>query len=81
MNDTSKLDQIIAESLAVPATEVRTAAYGETATWDSVAHLILMNTIEERLGIKLEGEDVSRMTDYDAIKRTLTERYDVDIDG
>lgn len=81
MTDTSKLDQIIADSLALPRAEVHVAAYGETATWDSVAHLILMNTIEERLGIQLDGEDVSRMTDYDSIRRTLTERYDVDVDG
>lgn len=81
MTETSKLDHIIAQSLAVPVSEVQAAAYGQTSTWDSVAHLILMNTIEERLGITLEGEDVSRMTDYDAIRRTLAERYDIDLDG
>ena len=81
MTDPALLDQTIAETLGIPPGDLEQAAYGETASWDSVAHLILMNSIEERLGLTLAGTDVSQMTDYRAIRRILAERYDVQLDG
>lgn len=81
MTEPTRLDQIIAETLVLPADEVTQAAYGQTPNWDSVAHLLLMAAIEEHLGVSLAGEDVSGMTDYAAIRRILAERYGVSVDG
>ena len=75
MIDNTLLDQTIAEALGLSLDEIRHASYGATATWDSVAHLTLMASIEERFGISLGAEDVSAMSDYDAIMRILDERY------
>ena len=80
MTESTRLDQIIAETLNLSPGEIEQAAYGETPSWDSVAHLLLMNAIEERLGVTLSGEDVSSMTDYMSIQQVLTERYDVSVD-
>ena len=81
MTEPTRLDRIMAETLVLPADEVPQAAYGQTPSWDSVAHLLLMAAIEEHLGVSLAGEDVSAMTDHAAIRRILSERYGVSVDG
>ncbi len=81
MTEPTRLDQIIAETLSLPPDGVEQAVYGETPSWDSVAHLLLMNAIEERLGVTLSGEDVSSMTDYASVRRVLAERYSISLDG
>ena len=43
-------------------------------TWDSVEHLNLMLAIEERFGISLEVEDLTRMTSVPAIMEVLGEK-------
>jgi acyl carrier protein len=80
MTDPALLDQAIAEALSIPPSDAAQAAYAETPSWDSVAHLMLMNDIEQRFGLSLAGSDVSEMTDYQSIRRILGERYGVRFD-
>ncbi len=78
MTTSSRLiDQTMAETLGIPPNELESATYGETASWDSVAHLLLMNAIEERFELSLAGADVSEMTDYRSIRDILSTRYGV----
>ena len=80
MTDRERLDAIIRESLDLDAAPLADIAYGETASWDSVAHLMLASAIEEGFGITLEGDDVVAMTDHAAIIRILRDRHGLELD-
>jgi acyl carrier protein len=65
----------MAEVLDVPAASITGASSPETIpTWDSVAHLNLVLTIEAEYGVELSPDDAMRMTSVDAINGVLAER-------
>jgi len=77
---TSRLDHTIRESLALEgSTEVRSIAWGQTAEWDSVAHMQLVAGLESEFGVMIDSDDVIAMSDYAEICRILRERYGVEL--
>jgi acyl carrier protein len=79
MTPTHPLDTIILEALGLPPdTDVTTLSYADTPEWDSVGHLELITSIEDRFGITIDAADVVEMVDYPAVRRLLAEKYAVD---
>lgn len=79
MTDSERLDEIISETLELDGVPLSDIAYGVTPTWDSVAHLMLVSSLEERFGITLDADDVVAMTDYEAIRRALRDHHGLDL--
>ena len=51
--------------------DLSSIAFGVTPTWDSVAHLQLAITLEERFGVELKGGEVSSMSDMSTIRHVM----------
>lgn len=80
MSDTERLDHTIREGLGLPeSTDVPSIAYGETAEWDSVAHMQMVAALEAAYGIMIDTDDVIAMSDYAQIRRILSQGYGVDL--
>ena len=47
-----------------PDVDWTTVKYQEVEGWDSIAHMSLIAEIEDRLGIRLETDDVIDMSSY-----------------
>lgn len=66
MND--KLDKIFQDVIGVaPDVDRATLIYGETAGWDSVAHMTLVAAIEESFDCMLDMDDILDMSDYNKV--------------
>jgi acyl carrier protein len=75
MNDIERLDEAFRSALALAADEDPSgAAFGVTASWDSVGHIQLIAAIEVAFGITLEADEVFDMSDYAAVRRVLEAR-------
>ena len=60
-----KLDTAFREALALPRTfDVRSAEYDRIRQWDSVAHLLLITTIEDTFNIHLDPAQVVELQSY-----------------
>jgi acyl carrier protein len=82
MTTTHPLDAIILEALGLPPdTDVTTLSYAGTPEWDSVGHLELISSIEDRFGITVDAADVVEMVDYPALRRLLADKYAVEAEG
>jgi acyl carrier protein len=78
MTPTHPLDDIIIEALGLPPdTDVTTLSYAGSPEWDSVGHLELITSIEDRFGITIDAADVVEMVDYAALRRLLADKYAV----
>ena len=76
----SRLDRTIRESLALEgSTDVHSIAWGQTAEWDSVAHMQLVAGLESEFGVMIDTDDVIAMSDYAEICRILSESYGVEL--
>jgi acyl carrier protein len=65
MNSLEKLKAAFITALALPpGVDVERAAYGETAGWDSVAHMALVAEIEGAFEIMLDTEEVIDMSSF-----------------
>ena len=64
--------KLIAEALSVaPASLPENADIGQTEGWDSIGHIRLILAIEEKLGRQLTPEEVTEVTDFDAVVKLL----------
>ena len=71
----SRLDRIMRETLELDETvELSSLAYHESPQWDSVAHLSLLNAIEEAYGFELEPDELMAMTDYAGVREVIERR-------
>lgn len=71
----SRLDRIMRETLELDETvELSSLAYHETPQWDSVAHLSLLNAVEEAYGFELEPDELMAMTDYAGVRGVIERR-------
>jgi acyl carrier protein len=59
-----------------PGVDFEGLAYRVTATWDSVAHMQLVNALESRFGIMLETDDVIDLSSFPKA-RTILGKYGV----
>ncbi len=56
-----------------PGANVRAVRYQETSSWDSVAHLQLIDAVEQEFGVVIDGEWTSTLVDYEAFRRLIGE--------
>jgi acyl carrier protein len=78
MTETERLERVIRDGLALAsATDVRSIAWGQTAEWDSVAHMQLVAALEAAFGIMIDTDDVIAMSNYDEICRIVGQRHGV----
>ena len=65
MNPIEKLQAAFVETLNVsPASPFDELAYGVTEGWDSVAHMSLISSLEEKFDVMLPTEDVIDMSSF-----------------
>jgi len=63
-----KLDEVLRAVLELPGgTDVAGARQGNTAEWDSLAHVLLVGGIESEFGLEIDAADSLDLTSYDAI--------------
>lgn len=73
MDSLDKLKTAFITALALaPGTDVEHAAYGETAGWDSVAHMALVAEIEGAFDIMLDTEEVIDMSSFGKAEEILS---------
>ena len=81
MIDAEQVVNTIAETLFVDrSVVVDDLAYQSIPEWDSIAHMTLMGTLEEKYGITIDENDIVEMTTVAKIKTTLS-RYRVSSNG
>ena len=66
------------ESFEIEMDIVETLEYQSIAEWDSVGHMLLMSTLEEKFDIMLEMDDIIDFSGLDRGKEILL-NYDVKI--
>jgi acyl carrier protein len=72
MSSLEKLKAAFVSSVGVPATaEFDRLAYGQTAGWDSIAHMTLINEIESGFDIMLDTDDVIDRSSFSKAKEIL----------
>jgi len=71
----AKLQTIVRAVLELlPQVDVTRAGQDNVATWDSLAHAMLMVAIESEFGLSIDAADQLRLTSYPAIRDYLAER-------
>lgn len=71
----SKLNEIFTAVLELGIDKINSEmSTDNTEQWDSIKHLMLMNTIEEEFNIQLNDEDLLNLTSYQAIKNRIEEK-------
>lgn len=80
MSNLEKFNKIISDALNIKNIEKVTDEMGpdEIEDWDSLAHVELVNGIEEGFGINLEVVDISKMYTIGDVKKIL-KKYGVEI--
>lgn len=80
MSNLEKFNKIISDALNIKNIEKVTDEMGpdEIEDWDSLAHVELVNGIEEEFGISLEVVDISKMYTIGDVKKIL-KKYGVEI--
>jgi len=67
--------RLVAEVLRLPPEQVHEGlSFGDVAEWDSLGHMDLLMTLEERYGVPLDEELIARLISIDAICREIAER-------
>lgn len=67
--------RLVAEVLHVQIGQVHDGlSFGEIPEWDSLGHMDLLMTLEERYGIPLDEELIARLISIEAICREIAER-------
>jgi len=71
----AELQAIVRAALELPPqVDVTRAGQDTVATWDSLAHAMLMVAIESEFGLSIDAADQLRLTSYPAIRDYLAER-------
>jgi acyl carrier protein len=64
-----------------PDADLASIAYGETETWDSVAHMQMVAAIEDAFGIMLDTDDVIGMSNYRIARQILRDHHGLALDA
>ena len=78
MTNLEKYDKEFLRAFPVTKEDLPTFTYRGIKQWDSVGHMDLMSSIEERFDIQLSTLDVLAFTDYETGKGILA-KYGVEI--
>jgi acyl carrier protein len=72
---TEPLKKILADTLGVREGDIGDNASTETlSSWDSVAHLNIVLSVEAAYGVSFTPEEIAEMTSLEKIKAALTKR-------
>jgi acyl carrier protein len=72
MSHSERVETVVAEVLGLPAEQVTDATTMDAIeAWDSIKHIELMSTLEDRFGVTLATDDMIAMVDVPAIRRAL----------
>jgi acyl carrier protein len=75
MTSLSKLHQVISEVLRVPPDKITSEmSIHKVDAWNSLTHIELVVTIEERFQIQLTEDEIVAMTSIGEIQRMLSNR-------
>ncbi len=67
--------RLVAEVLRLPIEQVHDGlSFGDVTEWDSLGHMDLLMTLEERYGVPLDEELIARLTSIGEICREIAER-------
>ena len=56
-----------------PGSDPTSSAHGQTATWDSLAHVSLVAAIEAEFDVTIDAGDSMSLTSYEATRQFLAE--------
>jgi acyl carrier protein len=56
-----------------PGSDPTPSAHGQTATWDSLAHVSLMAAIEAEFDVAIDAGDSMSLTSYEATRQFLAD--------
>ena len=76
MDNVEKLKKAFAESLELPEEVINDGLSYGSESWDSIAHLALVASIETEFDIMLASEDVIDMSSFKKAKEILN-KYDI----
>ncbi len=76
MGNIEKLKKTFSESLELPVELVNDELSYGSKSWDSIAHLALVASIETEFDIMLTSEDVIDMSSF-KIAREILNKYDI----
>ncbi len=68
------------ECFSITEEEAKTLAYQDISAWDSVGHMDLIATLEEKFDIMMEMDDIIDFSSYEKGKEILG-KYGVDLMG
>jgi acyl carrier protein len=70
-----RVRSLLAEVLSVPLEEIPPdLAFGDLPQWDSMGHMNVMISLEERFGVEVSAETISELVSISAICGYLAEK-------
>ena len=73
--------EIFSESLQVPLENFNEdLAYNEIPEWDSIGHMSLISSLEEKFKITFESDDIIEFSSFKKGKEILNLKYKVNIE-
>ena len=78
MTNEEKFKKSFCESLSVSDDKVNEQLeYNGITEWDSIGHMALISSLEEKFSISIETEDVIDFSSYKKGKQILTDKYNI----
>ena len=77
MDNLEKYNSVFCEILEVSEDKLSGLIYQGTNLWDSVGHMSLVATLEERFDIMMDTDDIIDFSSYEKGLEILKEKYDV----
>ncbi|MGP8216050.1 MAG: acyl carrier protein [Bacteroidia bacterium] len=77
MNNSAKLYTAFSEALNMKLEDINDKLqYQNIPQWDSISHMVLISTIEEKFGVLLETDDIIDMSSVGKAKEIL-KKYNI----
>lgn len=69
---TSQIQEVLGAALQVPQDEITPElTFGDMPQWDSMGHMEVMMSLEERFGIEINADTIANLTSIPAIRAYL----------
>ena len=78
MTNTEKYMNIFMETFEISKEEAKNLEYQGISAWDSVGHMNLVSTIEDRFDIMMDTEDIIDFSSFEKGMEILAEKYGVE---
>tara|TARA_B110001454_G_C12644379_1_gene402634 strand:- start:5 stop:250 length:246 start_codon:yes stop_codon:yes gene_type:complete len=78
MSNNKKLQEIFLESLDIKEDKFNEGLkYNEIPEWDSIGHMSLISTIEEKFSITMETDDIIEFNSFQKGQEILESKYKI----